>query len=223
MILLVVDMQPRFEASTRGWLLRAVAREVRAARSAGAGIVFLEYTRRRGDGGVPLTERTHRRLTDLVADYDDAVTVHKGQDDGSAAVLRAAEEWYGDGPGSGRHIDGGVRVVGVNTEACVASTVNGLSAALPDLGITVVGGACNGHGGKAPSNAGHEQIATKGRNVRVLAVERVGAAAWRPSRFAGTPGPSAANRPDRQGAKAGGRARRTKYESRRTENKSRTG
>jgi len=172
MILLVVDMQPKFKASGRGWLLRAVAREVRAAKSAGWGIMFLEYTRCRGVGGVPLGQATHRRLTDLAADYDDAVVVHKDRDDGSAAVLHAAERWYGTGPGNDRHIDGGIRVVGVNTEACVADTVNGLSSAMPCLEITVVGDACNGHGGTAPSNDGHDRITTGGRNVRVLAVPR---------------------------------------------------
>lgn len=109
-----------------------------------------------------LKERTHRCLTDLLEDYDDVITVHKGKDDGSDVVLRVAEGWWG-----GKHIDGGIRVVGVNTEACVADTVNGLSAAKPDLEITVVGGACNS-GGKGPNNEGHDLIVTKGRNVRVL-------------------------------------------------------
>jgi nicotinamidase-related amidase len=170
MILLVVDMQPKFKASGRRWLLGAVAREVRAAKSAGWGVMFLEYTRCRDVGGVPLKERTRRRLTDLVADYSEAVVVHKERDDGSAAVLHAAERWYSEGAGNERHLDGGIRVVGVNTEACVADTVNGLSAAMPDLEITVVGDACNAFGGKAPSNDGQEQIVTKDRKVRVLAV-----------------------------------------------------
>ena len=146
---------------------------MRAAKTAGWGVMFLEYTSGINCGvraGVLLKERTHRRLTDLVADYDDAMTVHKGQDDGSDAVLSAAEGWWGSKSGSEceRHIDGGIRVVGVNTEACVASTVNGLSAARPDLEITVVGGACNS-GGKGPNNDGHDLIVTKGRNIRVLA------------------------------------------------------
>jgi len=173
MILLVVDMQPNFRSSNHRWLLDMVAREVRAARSAGWGVMFLEYTSGLNCGvraGVLLKERTHRRLTNLVADYDDAMTVHKGQDDGSDVVLSAAEGWWGSKSGSGyeRHIDGGIRVVGVNTEACVASTVNGLSAAMPGLEITVVGGACNS-GGEGPNNEGHDLIVTKGRNVRVLA------------------------------------------------------
>ena len=171
----MIDMQPNFRSANRRWLIGRVAREIRAARSAGWGVMFLEYTSGHGsDGtirGVLLKERTHRRLTDLVADYDDAVTVHKGQDDGSAEVLRAAEKWFCEGPGCVRHIDGGIRVVGVNTEACVASTVNGLSAAMPAMEITVVGGACNSdcEAGKAPNNEGHDQIVRKGRNVRVLA------------------------------------------------------
>jgi hypothetical protein len=172
MILLVIDMQPNFRSANRRWLIGMVAREIRAARSAGWGVMFLEYTSGYGsDGtirGVLLKERTHRCLTDLLRGYDAAITVHKGQDDGSAEVLRAAEMWFCEG---GRYINGGIRVVGVNTEACVASTVNGLSAAMPDLEITVVGGACNSDckAGNAPNNEGHDQIVTKGRNVRVLA------------------------------------------------------
>jgi len=170
MILLVVDMQPRFSSSTRDWLLRNVAREIRAAKFADWGIMFLEYTRNVAHGGVTLSERTHGCLTKLVASHDCAITVHKEQDDGSAAVLHAAEHWY-HGVGV-EHIHGGIRVVGVNMESCIARTVNGLSKARPDIEITVVGDACNGElgGGKAPSNAGQDKIMTDGRNVRVLKV-----------------------------------------------------
>lgn len=168
-MLLVVDMQPRFDSSTHDWLLENVAREIRAARSAKWGIMFLEYTRKCGKAGVPLSERTHGRLTRLVARYRYAITVHKKQDNGSAEVLYAADEWYGDG--YVEHIHGGIRVVGVNMEACIAVTVNGLSKARSDVEITVVGDACNGvSGGESPSNAGQDKIVTDGRNVRVLKV-----------------------------------------------------
>lgn len=169
MILLVVDMQPRFGASAHDWIQESVATEIRAARSAGWGIMFLEYSRQCDRGGVPLSERTYGRLTRLVARYRHAITVHKEQDDGSHDVLNAAEFWYGD---SAEHITGGIRVVGVNTESCVALTVNGLSKARPDIEITVVGAACNGgwYGAAEPSNAGQDRIKIDGRNVRILNV-----------------------------------------------------
>lgn len=166
MILLVVDMQPRFGSSAHDWMLKNVADEIRAARSAGWGIMFLEYSRQCGHGGVSLSERTHGRLTRLVARYRHAITVHKEQGDGSYNVLHAADDWYGDGA---KHIDGGFRVVGVNTGACIAMTVNGISKARPATEITVVGGACNA-GGIEPNNAGQDNIVTDGRNVRILKV-----------------------------------------------------
>jgi len=183
MILLVVDMQSRFGASNHDWLLEAVERELLAAREAGWGIMFLEYTRTRGQGGVRLTDRTHARLTRVVADYEDAITVHKEDDDGSAEALHAARSWYGQyGHRWIPHKQGGWRVVGVNTEACVAGTVNGLTEHLSEHGsdaaVTVVGGACNGNrrtpatvvdgGHPAPNNHGQDQIVTKDRNVRIL-------------------------------------------------------
>lgn len=172
MILLVVDMQPRFKASKHEWLLKNVANEIRAAKAAGWGIMFLEYSCDGAGSGVALAERTYGRLTRLVAKYKYAITVHKGYNDGSDEVLVAAEDWYGPEV-TAMHIDDGIRVVGVNTEACVAATVNGLSKTRPDIEITVVGAACNGEwlagGGEIkPNNAGQNKIETDGRNVRIL-------------------------------------------------------
>ncbi len=173
MILLVIDMQPRFLASNHKWLPESVADEIRAAKAAKWGIMFLEYTRHPGRSGVGLRDRTHGRLTKLAARYQHAITVHKEGDDGSREVLRAADGW--GGAGHVTHIAGGIRVVGVNAEACIANTVNGLSAK-EDHEITVVASACNGmwatfHGvAKSPNNMGQDRIVTDGRNVRVLKV-----------------------------------------------------
>lgn len=167
MILLVIDMQPRFDSSTHDWIIAAVAGEIRAAKRARWGIMFLEYTRHCGRGGVVLKERTHGRLTRLAASYRHAITVHKKDDNGSDEVLAAALDWYD--ACAVDHIDGGFRVVGVNTGSCVAGTVNGLSKSRPDLEITVVGAACN-EGGKSPNNSGQGKIVTDGRNVRILKV-----------------------------------------------------
>jgi len=170
-LLLVVDMQPNFETSNREWLLENVEREIRAARAAGWGIMFLEYARRVNGCGVPVAHRTHARLIRLVEDYPHAITVHKNSDDGSVDAMCAAEDdWWDDD--CAPHLDGGIRVVGVNTDACVAATVNGLSERNSELEITVVGDACNGHGSATdkPSNDHHHKIVTEGRNVRVLAV-----------------------------------------------------
>lgn len=173
-ILLVVDMQPRFRSSTFGWMLKNVADEIRAAKLAGWGIIFLEYTRSVSGsvqlGGVQLGERTHGRLTRLVMRYKHAITVHKKQDDGSIDVLHAADMWYDDSYDGSyvEHIAGGIRVVGVNTSACIASTVNGLSKSRPDIKITVVGKACNNGNDGEPNNMGQKGILTDDRNVTIL-------------------------------------------------------
>jgi len=174
MILLVIDMQAeKFGTASHAWLLRNVRREVLAAKRAGWGIMFLEYTRGVGKGGVMLGERTHNSLTRYAASYRHAMVVHKERDDGSAEVLHAADDWWND---TGvEHIRDGIRVVGVNTEACVAGTINGLAESAPDVEITVVGDACNGQqeaygGSPAPNNAGQDRIVTEGRRVRILQV-----------------------------------------------------
>jgi len=173
-MLLVIDMQARFGASDHDWLKKNVAREIRDAKLAGWGIMFLEYSRGCDQGGVLLKDRTYGCLTRLVARYDHAITVHKEKDDGSAKVISAAQDWWSNAWAT-QHIDGGIRVVGVNTEACVAGTVNGISKAEPNIEITVVGDACNGErpnfgGGHVPNNDGQDKIVTKGRKVRVLKV-----------------------------------------------------
>jgi nicotinamidase-related amidase len=169
-ILLVVDMQPRFDSSNREWLLKNVSREILRARRKEWGIIFLEYTRGKGDGGVRLPERTHEELTSLVGDYEDALIVHKMNDDGSEEVAEVICGWYGN---YGKHAKGDMRVVGVNTGCCVANTVNGLAHLLPCMRITVVGDACNHESwytssqGK-PSTAGYENIKTDRANVAIV-------------------------------------------------------
>lgn len=91
---------------------------------------------------------------------------------GTKEILYAIDKWYG-------YIDGhkgdkAIRVVGVNTEGCVAKVVNGLSKAKPKVKITVVGDACNGvlitsGGSRYPDGAGlREIIRRRNGNVRVL-------------------------------------------------------
>jgi len=165
-ILLVVDMQPRFSSSRPSWLIRNVSREIHSAMKKSWGIVFLEYTRRCGRGGVFLTERTHGKLLLLVEGYEHAMTVHKESDDGSREVLHAIDGWYGD---DGReHSGGGIRVVGVNTGCCVADTVNGLTKIMPYTEIVVVGNACNHvYENEQPSTCGQDMI---NENVAIVEV-----------------------------------------------------
>lgn len=175
-ILLVIDMCPgRFKASGHPWMVQNVSREILRAKRLHWAIAFVEYSRLKHVGGVMLKDRTDQRLIRLVddyaGDYDFAFTVHKHTDGGTKEILYAIDKWcYGFIYGG----DGEMRVVGVNTEGCVAKVVNGLSKAKPKVKITVVGDACNGvlitsGGSRYPDGAGlREIIRRRNGNVRVL-------------------------------------------------------
>lgn len=167
--LLVIDMQPHFDASQRKWLIRNVSAEIRAAMKAEHRIVFLEYTHTPKHPGVAAKNATDRRLIKLVADYADALVIHKQEDDGSAEVAKLLESLDGNYPGAIREE---IRVVGVNTCACVAKTVNGMAKIMPKASIVVVGKACNqgwNGGQEEPGNEGLAHI-NDWANVTVLKV-----------------------------------------------------
>lgn len=168
--LLVIDMQPHFKASQRRWLIKNVSDEIRDAMKVRDRIVFLEYTSIPGKPGVMVKNTTDRRLIKILGDYDNALVVHKQQDDGSVEVAKLIESLDGNHPGAIREK---FRVVGVNTGACVASTVNGMAERMPKAKIVVVGKACNegyGDGQEKPGNSGLTKIDTQ-KNVTVLKVK----------------------------------------------------
>ena len=134
--LLVIDMQPHFVASQRKWLIRNVSAEIRAAMKAEHRIVFLEYTQIPGRPGVMAKNATDKRLIEVLGDYDNALVIHKQHDDGSVEVAKLLESLNGYDLGAIREK---IRVVGVNTGACVAQTVNGMAKMMPGAGIVVVG------------------------------------------------------------------------------------
>lgn len=170
--LLVIDMQPHFDASQRKWMIRNVSAEIKAAVKAGYRIVFLEYTHTPKHPGVAVKNATDRRLIKLVAKYIDALVIHKQEDDGSVEVAKLLESLDGNYPGAIREE---IRVVGVNTGACVAKTVNGMAKLMPMAGIVVVGRACNQGwrgGQEEPGNEGLTKINDQ-PNVTVLKVPPV--------------------------------------------------
>ena len=106
--LVVVDMQPRFEAAKIRRCIDNVLAEIAVAKSEGAAIVVLEY---RGFGP------SNRRITQAVRSYERGYFQEKCWDDGSREVFQMCETY---------HLPRNFRVVGVNYGACVKSTAIGL-------------------------------------------------------------------------------------------------
>lgn len=172
--LLVIDMQPRFKASRRKWLIRNVSAEIRAAMKAKHRIVFLEHTRQHERPGVVIQDATDRRLTKLVDKYPKALVIHKQRSGGSAEVVNLLESLkHGYPDAIQEKIQEEIRVVGVNTSCCVALTVNGMAEKMPKASIIVVGKACNegeGYGQGKPGNSGLENINDQ-PNITIMKVK----------------------------------------------------
>ena len=110
--LVVVDMQPEFEAANEPNVLVAVAREILEAKRNKWPIVVVEYR-----GGFNLAE-THQGLRSLLKGYSKKARIGKDDDDGSMEVVRAIRRR--------KFNEKTLRICGVNTDCCVAATVNGL-------------------------------------------------------------------------------------------------
>lgn len=124
--LCVIDMQPDFEAANGTRVIKNCVREIRMAVENGAHIVFLEFD---GYGD------THPMLMTPVKKYKNAKIKFKRQDDGSAEVQEVVRK-------NGFMI-GRFRVVGINTDWCVRSTVHGLRKRFPNSFVEVVDDACS--------------------------------------------------------------------------------
>lgn len=124
--LVVVDMQPSFEAANKPEVIVGVTKEIITAMACKNPVVFVEYC--------SPDPPTHSSLLSLVKDYELKAKVTKSTDDGSVEVIQALEKngFYGS------HL----RVCGVNAEACVMATVNGLLDQMPFAKVEVVPEAC---------------------------------------------------------------------------------
>jgi nicotinamidase-related amidase len=128
--LIVIDMQPGFEASHSPDTQRAVTREIHIAVRNGWPVVIVECRPESFGGTYP----------ELLADLDRQPAsligrAFKKHNNGTSEVLDCCLQ---------RHFDlESLRVCGVNTTQCVEETVLGLSACLPSSCIEVVKDACN--------------------------------------------------------------------------------
>jgi len=122
-VLCVIDMQIVFTASQHKKTLLSASRQIRHAMQNGWAIVFVEFY---GHG------KTDYRLVCLTEKYARTSFVTKHNDDGSAEIMAHC------------HVNNlpndYFRVCGVNTAACVRSTVRGLQ---KKATVEVYGPACN--------------------------------------------------------------------------------
>lgn len=128
--LCIIDMQDSFTTSRGLEVQRACKREIRKAMRDKANILFVEYN---GYGPtLPL-------LTDLVksAKYKKAFHVIKYSDGGGKEVDQFLKH---------RHMPRkNLRVVGVNTGYCVASTVEELAVRMKKSSLTIIADGCSCH------------------------------------------------------------------------------
>lgn len=126
MILVVVDMQEGFEATKHGGVLDAVVALVTEAVRANTPIILLRYA---GHGPIYARIRQEVEGYALVAE---AVKRRMNGADLVAAICRQ-EGWDGSV----------IKLCGVNTFECVASTAENLVIELPDSIVEVQPKACN--------------------------------------------------------------------------------
>lgn len=123
--LVVIDVQPEFDAALNPNLRMACQKKLRVAKRKRADILFVEYE---GAGN------TYADLVEVVKDYSRAFWVEKYYDDGSQEVINAINHH------SLRYKT--LKVCGVNTDACVRDTVRGLSQKLSASKIKILANAC---------------------------------------------------------------------------------
>lgn len=126
-VLIIIDMQVEFEASNDERTLKAIKREIVRSMGRGEWIFFVEFENR-GD--------TQPFLTDLVATYDKITYLIKNQNDGSDEIINELD--YLNIPDKTP-----LYICGINTQFCVAETVEGMRYNLNENPITVICDGCH--------------------------------------------------------------------------------
>lgn len=127
--LTIIDMQPEFEAANGKRVYNSVLREIKRAIEKRAAIIFVEY------GNLStLHTKTRRGLRFAASHYDRVFDVIKFQNDGSVPIMDCIKR---------NRLSHHIKVCGVNTDACVISSVRGMNkASKKKAKIQVIADAC---------------------------------------------------------------------------------
>ena len=130
--LIIIDMQPFFDTANDPNTIKEVIKLVKQANKRGSPIIVVEYN--------DLYEEIEHNCTIAsimteVKKNKHFIIVSKDRDDGSQEIIQAAK-------------DHGIslkytQICGVNTGACVRSTVEGLAGCKPNYTFEIVSAACN--------------------------------------------------------------------------------
>jgi nicotinamidase-related amidase len=130
--LIVVDMQPGFDAANDERTINNCISYVRQAKKDKATIIIMEYGY---DDECNTYGKTHKSITKYLSRYENYYRVVKRQDDGSSAVLTHEVAFH--------FKQNDVRICGVNTAACVARTALGMKERFNLSNVKVLLDACN--------------------------------------------------------------------------------
>lgn len=132
--LVIVDMQPGFHSSQQPWLIENISREIRLAKRRREPIVLLRY-----HGGSEEHKdcwKVDSRIINAIGNYSKVALMTKDVADGSEQVIEGLKKMK-EFPVKQ------IKITGVNTDACVAETVNSLSEKLPLANIIVIADCCH--------------------------------------------------------------------------------
>ena len=127
--LIVVDMQPDFEAAFNPNVVIAVTEQILLAKRNKWAIILLEYAG---------CYNSHQGYNDLLKGYPKKARISKEDDDGSLEVSQAIRRR--------KFPFKNLRLCGVNTDACVWETVVGLLNRYEQSRVEVVKSACGWEG-----------------------------------------------------------------------------
>ncbi len=127
-VLVVMDMQPGFPAAQDAITQWFVKQEVTRAREEGRPIIIVEYDPHE-------MGHTYESIKVLLEGYENTDTITKSTDDGSSEILKCCRDK------GFSTLD--FRMCGVNSDACLLESIQGLVEKLPQCRITVPQDACN--------------------------------------------------------------------------------
>ena len=118
--LVIIDMQPCYPSSQSKTLINNIRRKIFAAKRQKHTILVVEYKQL---VDYELSSRTDSRIMSAIGDYKRVIFVQKNSDNGGPAIKRALSHFH-----SWNKIRHSVfHISGVNANACVLETVDGLS------------------------------------------------------------------------------------------------